>query len=242
MNPLFNLLTDDKPRIAILIDPEKNTDVSLFEHHVRVLMSAKPDFFFVGGSTATRQQTENCIRALRLWTRIPVILFPGSSEQFSKNADAILFLSLLSSRNPKYLIEEQINSAYEVFSSGIESISTSYILLDGGTNTSTIRVTESSPIDQSSLTLIHKTALAGTLMGHKALYLDAGSGAAKPVSEEIIRLISRVTELLIVGGGIKTPEAISRAHDAGANIVVIGNHLESEPDFAKEIAAYQKTK
>lgn len=239
MSELLQQLTDGMPRIAILIDPEKNTDATLFRQQVQRLVSAKPDLFLVGGSTATREQTENCIALLSQATKIPIVLFPGSSEQFSKKADGLLFLTLLSSRNPKYLIEEQINSATEVAASGIETISTGYILIDGGTSTSTIRVTNSSPLNQKELPLIHKTALAGTLMGHKAIYLDAGSGAVKPVSEEIIHSISRVTKLLIVGGGIRSNEAIRCAHQAGAHLVVIGNHLESEPGFAQEIARYQ---
>lgn len=240
MSELFKQLSDGMPRIAILIDPEKNTDVSLFKQQVQRLVSAKPDLFFIGGSTATRQQTENCIEILRRETQLPVILFPGGAEQFSKKADAILFLSLLSSRNPKYLIEEQIKSAEEVYSSRIENIPTGYILLDGGTSTSTLQVTESSPIDQRSLPLIQHTAMAAALMGHKALYLDAGSGAINPVSKEIISLVSKVTKLLIVGGGLRSIEAIQQAHNAGANLVVIGNHLEAESAFVHEIAKYQK--
>ncbi|MFM2037811.1 MAG: hypothetical protein RL432_750 [Bacteroidota bacterium] len=240
MSNLFRLLTDGKSRIAILIDPEKNTDVLLFKQQIQHLASANPDLFLVGGSTATRRQTESCIDVLRQSTQLPITLFPGSSEQFSKNADALLFLTLLTSRNPKYLIEEQIKSAIEVVDSGIETISTGYLLIDGGTVTSTLRITESAPIAQDALSLIHQTALAGSLIGHQAMYLDAGSGASKPISEEIIRRISNVTKLLIIGGGIRSIEAIELAHKAGANLVVIGNHLESSPDFAKEIAAYQK--
>ena len=240
MSNLFRLLTDGQSRIAILIDPEKNTDVLLFKQQIQHLASANPDLFLVGGSTATRRQTESCIDVLRQSTQLPITLFPGSSEQFSKNADALLFLTLLTSRNPKYLIEEQIKSAIEVVDSGIETISTGYLLIDGGTVTSTLRITESAPIAQDALSLIHQTVLAGSLIGHQAMYLDAGSGASKPISEEIIRRISNVTKLLIIGGGIRSIEAIELAHKAGANLVVIGNHLESSPDFAKEIAAYQK--
>jgi putative glycerol-1-phosphate prenyltransferase len=240
MSELFQELVDGKGRVAILIDPEKNTNKTAFKSHIQTLISAKPDLFFVGGSTGNRAQTENCVSCLKAETQIPVVLFPGNSEQFSAKANAILFLSLLTSRNPKYIIEEQIKSAAEVYLSGIQTIPTGYILIDGGTHTSTLQVTQSTPIAQESLKAIVDTALAGTLMGHKALYIDAGSGATTPISEEIIRTIAPLTQLLIIGGGLRNIAAIKKAHLAGAKVVVIGNQLEKDASFAKEIATYQE--
>lgn len=242
MGKLFSHLSEGTPRLGILIDPEKNTNTRDFNHDVKRLIFAQPDIFLVGGSSATRAQTVLCVEVLKKQTQIPVVLFPGSADQFSKKADAMLFLSLISSRNPQYLIEEQIKSAEEVYHSGIETIPTGYLLLDGGTTTSTSRVTKTAPVDQKMLKLIENTALAGTLMGHLSIYLDAGSGALNPVSEEVIALISPLTKLLIVGGGLRNIEAVKKIHLAGANLVVIGNQLEKDPDFVKKIAAYQKSK
>lgn len=240
MNNTFNHLINGKPKIAILIDPEKNTDAPAFSARLQNYIAGCPDLFLIGGSTATRHQTEQCIERIKKVSNLPIVLFPGSSEQFSSNAHGVLYLNFISSRNPKYLIEEQINSAEEIYTSGIDCISTGYLLIDGGTRTSTARVTQSTPMSQQDVSYIYSTALAGCLMGHSAIYLDAGSGATHPVSEAIITEIAAIAKLLIVGGGIRTVPSIQKAHAAGAKIVVIGNHLEENPSFAQEIAAYQQ--
>lgn len=229
-----------KPKIAILIDPEKNTDAPTFRARLENYIAGCPDLFLIGGSTATRRQTEQCIERIQMVSSLPLVLFPGSSDQISSNANGILYLTFISSRNPKYLIEEQIKSAKEIYKSGIDCISTGYILIDGGTRTSTARVTQSTPISQKDISHIYSTALAGCLMGHSAIYLDAGSGATLPISEAIITEIAAIAKLLIVGGGIRTVSSIQKAHAAGAKIVVIGNYLEENPSFAQEIAAYQQ--
>ena len=219
--------------LAILLDPEK-ADLS----RLSFTQDCHPDFIFVGGSTGG--DTTDFIKALRLEISkcrnvdIPIILFPGNAEQFSEEADAILFLSLLSGNNPEYLIGQQIKAARNIHDSHIDVIPTAYILIDGGVETSTMRVTKTEPLKPSNLQTIIDTCIAAELMGKKAIYLEAGSGAKTPVSPEIIRAVrNKVSIPLIVGGGIRTPQAMNAAYEAGANIVVIGNHFESHPEALK---------
>ena len=168
---------------------------------------------------------------------IPIILFPGSAAQFTPEADAVLYLSLLSGNNPEYLIGQQIKSARTIQDSSMEVIPTGYILIDGGVETSTMRVTGTKPLDPTTaegIRTIIDTSIAAELMGKKAIYLEAGSGAQTPVPPEIIKAVRAKTSLtLIVGGGIRTPEAMNAAYAAGADIVVIGNHFESHPEELK---------
>ena len=232
----------NKKGLALLLDPEK-ADLSRLSFTAEI----HPDYIFVGGSTGG--DTTDFVRALRKkliansqkpTAKIPIILFPGNAAQFTPEADAILFLSLLSGRNPEYLVEQQIKSARAIKKSQIRSISTAYILIDGGVETSTMRVTNTRPLDPTDLTTIEDTVIAAELMGKEAVYLEAGSGAKTPVSTEIIVAVRAATSMtLIVGGGIRTPEAMNAAYNAGADIVVIGNHFESHPEelaqFCREV-------
>ena len=163
--------------------------------------------------------------------QIPVILFPGDATQFSPKADAVLFLSLLSGKNPEYLVNQQVKSARAIYESHMDFVPTAYILIDGGVETSTMRVTQTQPLDPNDITTIVDTCIAAELMGKKAIYLEAGSGAIHPVPADIIKAVRAVTSCtLIVGGGIRTPEAMNAAYNAGADIVVIGNHFEEHPE------------
>jgi len=224
----------NKKALALLLDPEK-ADLS----RLTFSPDCHPDLIFVGGSTGG-DPTE-FIQELRkkipiTHYQIPIILFPGDAAQFSPSADAILFLSLLSGRNPEYLINQQVKSARVIQDSHIDFIPTAYILIDGGIETSTMRVTGTKPLAPDDIDTIIDTCIAAELMGKKAIYLEAGSGALNPVSPSIIRAVrERVSTTLIVGGGIRTPEAMNAAFDAGADIVVIGNHFESHPE---ELAAF----
>ena len=215
--------------LALLLDPEKtNLEVLALSEN------SCPDYIFVGGSTGG--DTTDFIKKLKsklssLRLQIPIVLFPGNPSQFSKEVDAVLFLSLLSGRNPEMLVGQQIKAARAVQESGVETIPMGYILIDGGTETSTMRVTQTQPISPSEIDTIVDTAIAAELMGKKLIYLEAGSGAQTPVSQDIIRAVrSRVNIPLIVGGGIRTPQAMQAAFNAGADIVVIGNHFESHPE------------
>jgi tRNA(adenine34) deaminase len=216
-------------KLAILLDPEKaNLDALSFTSE------CYPDYIFVGGSTGG--DTTDFVRALKTKLSIvhcpsSIILFPGNSSQFTPEADAVLFLSLLSGNNPEYIVGQQIKSARAIYESHMDFVPTAYILIDGGVETSTMRVTGTKPLDPSDLQTIIDTCIAAELMGKKAIYLEAGSGALNPVSTDIIKAVRAHTSLtLIVGGGIRTPEAMNAAYDAGADIVVIGNHFESHPE------------
>ena len=216
--------------LALLLDPEK-ADLSALP----ITPEVHPDYIFVGGSTGG--DTTPFVRALRekLATRLPIVLFPGSAAQFTPEADAVLYLSLLSGNNPEYLIGQQIKSAQAIHDSSVEVIPTGYVLIDGGVETSTMRVTNTKPLSPTDIDTIVNTCIAAELMGKKAIYLEAGSGAKTPVSPEIIRSVRANTSVtLIVGGGIRTPEAMNAAYSAGADIVVIGNHFESHPEELKD--------
>ena len=218
-----------KHSLALLLDPEKaNLDA------LPITDLCHPDYIFVGGSTGG--DTTDFIRALKEKLpitnhQLPIILFPGNSSQFSPEADGILFLSLLSGNNPEYIVGQQIKSARAVHDSHMDFVPTAYVLIDGGVETSTMRVTGTKPLDPKDVKTIVDTCIAAELMGKKAIYLEAGSGAITPVSTDIIKAVREaVSVTLIVGGGIRTPEAMNAAYRAGADIVVIGNHFESHPE------------
>ena len=240
--------------LALLLDPEK-ADLS----RLVFTPDACPDYIFVGGSTGG--DTTSFVRALKekLLTAKggptakrsyspqgghglpPIILFPGNAAQFTPEADAILFLSLLSGDNPEYITGQQIKSAMAVHDSSMEVIPTGYILIDGGLETSTMRVTGTKPLQPSDLPTIVSTAVAAELMGKRLIYLEAGSGALTPVSPEIIRAVRAETTVpLIVGGGIRTPEAMLAAYAAGADIVVIGNHFEEHPEALQDFCHHDE--
>ena len=238
--------------LALLLDPEKaNLDA------LPLAPDCLPDYIFVVGSTggdptafvralreklslaanevsgptAQRSYSTGGLTAKGGHGLLPIVLFPGSADQFTPEADAILYLSLLSGRNPEYLVDQQVRSARAIHDSSVTVIPTAYILIDGGVETSTMRVTGTTPLSPSDLPTIIDTCIAAELMGKKAIYLEAGSGAKTPVSPDIIREVRKNTSAtLIVGGGIRTPEAMQAAYSAGADIVVIGNHFESHPE------------
>ena len=215
--------------LALLLDPEK-ADLS----RLPISECCYPDYIFVGGSTGgdtTEFIDELRLKIADLRLQIPIVLFPGNSSQFSPKADAILYLSLLSGNNPEYLVGQQIKSARMIHESHLDFVPTAYVLIDGGVETSTMRVTGTQPLDPKDLQTIVDTCIAAELMGKKAIYLEAGSGALNPVSPDIIKAVRAVTSVtLIVGGGIRTPKAMQAAYDAGADIVVIGNHFEAHPE------------
>ncbi len=218
-----------KHSLALLLDPEK-AELS----RLPISESCFPDYIFVGGSTGG-DPTE-FVRNLKsqisnLKSQIPIILFPGNSSQFTPEVDAVLYLSLLSGRNPEYLVGQQIKSARAIREAKVDFVPTAYILIDGGVETSTMRVTDTQPIPQTDIDTIVDTCIAAEMMGKQLIYLEAGSGAINPVSPEIIQAVRAKTSVpLIVGGGIRTPEAMNAAYAAGADIVVIGNHFEEKPE------------
>ena len=219
---------------ALLIDPEKCSD----EWLCRVMSMLNEQqatvngqlFIFVGGSQL-KESIYNTVEKIKRLTSVPVVMFPGDASQFAENVDALLFLSLASGRNAKYLIEQHIEAAPLIKHAGIETIPTGYILIDGGKLTAVERVSHTTPYSAENIELIANTALACQLLGQKIVYLEAGSGANRSVPQNVIKATREAIDIpLIIGGGIKTPEMMQCAFDAGADLVVVGNHLESHPE------------
>lgn len=224
LSKIQNCKNQQTPLLAILIDPNKQDSYLPLLPHLQ-----HTDLIFIGGSTG--ESIEPCITTLRQYTTSPIVLFPGNIAQFSPKADALLFLSLLNSQNVDMLITPHIAIAKQVIASGIESIPMGYILLDGNRKSSVEIVSKCTPIPQDNIEQIVATALAGQLLGKQLIYLEAGSGAKKAVSIDIIRAVKDQLHIpLIVGGGICTPDAMIQAYQAGADIVVIGNHFEQYPE------------
>lgn len=222
--------------LALLIDPEKQSSVQALYPFLSL-----PDLIFVGGSTGN--QCDTCVGELRKQTSRPIVLFPGNITQFTAKADALLFLSVLTSRLPQLLIEPHIQMATTILQSGIETIPMGYLLIDGGRKSSVEIATNTQSVPQTDISTIVQTAVAGQLLGKQLIYLEAGSGAKTPVSSDIIYAVRKQLQVpLIVGGGICTPEAMIRAFDAGADIVVIGNHFEQHPDEIGDFVRIKRNK
>jgi phosphoglycerol geranylgeranyltransferase len=240
MSSIFFDLINKKRSIAVLIDPEKfkfqNSDV-----FIEKLRIANPNFIFIGGSTVSKVDFDFCISTIKKNLNFPIIIFPGGSHQISPLADAILLLSLISGRNPDYLIGHHIAAAEELNEMSLEIISTSYLLVDGGKKTSVEFISQTTPLPSDQIALARRIALAGKLQGKQLTYLDAGSGANNPIPSIMIEQVKSIGSPLIVGGGIRSIEEIERCHNAGANVVVIGNAIENEVNFLLDIANYQKS-
>ncbi len=234
-----------KKMFVVLLDPDKcsNTDARTL---IRLLNVSTPDFVFVGGSQM-KGSAEELISLLKQHLPIPVILFPGHMSQFSSNADALLYLSLISGRNPEFLIGQHVESAFAIRKSQIEVIPTAYILLDGGIQSAVQEVTGTTPIDLNDPDKIVSTALAGELLGMKMVYLEAGSGAKNPVPVEMVSIVRQNIKLpIIVGGGINASGLLPQLFDAGADVVVVGNALENNmkrlPEFVGLTKLYNRNK
>lgn len=212
--------------LAVLIDPDKfdNQTAAVF---LRKLPS-EVTHLFVGGSTVEPAQTEATVKAIKAETSLPVVLFPGHYTQITEAADALLFLSLLSGRNPEYLIGQQVKSVGLLRNSSLEIIPAGYLLIDGGRECAVQKVSKTEPLPQENIQNIVNTALAGQFSGKKLIYLEAGSGASNPVSTEIISEVRAALNIpLIVGGGIRSSAGLKKAFSAGADMVVIGTAFEN---------------
>ena len=216
---------ENRKLLAILIDPDKFNEKQVDDFFQN--LPFETTHILVGGSTVEYGRTCAVVSAIKLVSRLPVILFPGDSSQISSEADALLFLSLISGRNPEFLIEQQVRSVEKIKSSDLEVIPTGYILIDGGRETSVQKVSKTIPINQKDLKLVVNTALAGQYSGKKLIYLEAGSGAEYPVSSEIIKAVSSSLEIpVIVGGGIRKQQQMHNAYKSGATMVVMGTAFE----------------
>ncbi|QNJ97256.1 geranylgeranylglyceryl/heptaprenylglyceryl phosphate synthase [Constantimarinum furrinae] len=214
-----------KNGLAILIDPDK-FDIENTATFLRKLPSHTA-MLFVGGSTVPYGMTKDLIDKLKLFTAKPIVLFPGDVSQIVPNADGLLFLSLVSGRNPEYLIGQQIKAVQHLKQTELEVIPTAYLLIDGGNISAVEGVTGTSPMSQNDITGIVDTATASEYLGMKLVYLEAGSGALNPVRSEIIAAVKEAISIpLLVGGGIRTEAQKQAAYDAGADLVVMGTAFE----------------
>jgi len=223
--------------MAVLFDPDK---MRLEKMNQTLELAAKLniDYFFIGGSLIVNNMLDEVLASIRQRCSIPLVLFPGSSFQLSYKADALLFLSLISGRNPELLIGQHVIAAPFLKMSPLEIISTGYLLIDGGVQTSVQYMSNTYPIPAQKADIAVCTALAGEMLGLKLIYLDAGSGARNPISSAMIEAVSNAVSVpVIVGGGIRTPEKVAENYRAGADVVVVGTALESDPSLMREMAA-----
>jgi putative glycerol-1-phosphate prenyltransferase len=225
-----------KKGLAILIDPDKADE----GHLQKMLLWANKvpvSYIFIGGSLLLKDQFHKVVRQINDLSEIPILLFPGNNTQISPDADGILFLSLLSGRNAELLIGQHVHAAPQIRDAGLEAISTAYLLVDGGKATTASYISQSLPIPADKPEISATTALAGKYLGFQCIYLDAGSGAEKPVPVSHIEAVKHATgKPVIVGGGIRSVQRAEEAWKAGADIIVVGNALEASQEFADELA------
>jgi len=225
-----------KKRFAMLVDPDKYNDRSL-DQLIKYINQDPPDLLLVGGSILFNP-IEITITALKLGTKIPVFIFPGNVIQLSDRADGILFLSLISGRNAEFLIGNHVLAAPHLNRSGIEVIPTGYMLIENGHSTSVEYMSNTCPIPASKPEIAVATAMAGEMLGMKTIYLEAGSGAARPVGLDMISAIRKHISLpLIVGGGISSVKGARDVYRAGADLIVVGTALEHQPALISEFCA-----
>ncbi|NJB82426.1 geranylgeranylglyceryl/heptaprenylglyceryl phosphate synthase [Wenyingzhuangia aestuarii] len=217
--------------IAVLVDPDKTSTNDVKDICNRI-NNAAIDYLFLGGSTVSNHQTEIIAKEIQKYITIPVVLFPGDYKHLTHYADAVLLLNLISGNNPEYLIHQQVKAVPFLTKSSLEIIPTGYVLIDGGTETSTIKVTQTTPIHQQAEQQIVHTCLAGQYMGQKLLYLEAGSGATLPVGKDVVMSVYNSVNIpIIVGGGIRSLNKINEIHNAGATLVIIGTAFEKNKIF-----------
>jgi phosphoglycerol geranylgeranyltransferase len=238
---IYHSLTERKRQgkksFAVLIDPDK-VDNNNIKHLVELAVAARVDYFLVGGSLVVSNYLDECVQLIKKSCAIPVILFPGSPSQVSKYADALLYLSLISGRNAELLIGQHVVSAPAVKQSGLEIMSTGYMVIDGGAPTTVSYISNATPIPADKNEIAVCTAMAGEMLGMKLIYMDAGSGAKKAITENMIEKVSKSIEApLIIGGGIINPEKAYLNCKSGADVIVVGNAIEKDPSLIKEMAA-----
>ena len=220
-------------QFAVLIDPDKFHSTKI----IKLAEAAGVDYFMVGGSLISSGNFDKCIDTLRSNTSIPIIIFPGNNLQISKHADAILLLSLISGRNPDFLIGQHVIGAPFLKSSGLEIIPTGYMLIESEKQSAASYMSNTLPIPNDKYDIAMSTALAGEMLGLKLIYMDAGSGVKRSIASEMIKKVRSVINIpLVIGGGINTPEKAVSACKAGGDIIVVGNALEKEVTLIKNIS------
>lgn len=237
---IYQSLTERKKQgkksFAVLIDPDR-VNPSVLDELVELSVSAKVDYLLVGGSLVISNYLDECVQHLKKNCDIPVVIFPGSPSQASKYADALLYLSLISGRNPELLIGQHVVSATLVKQSGLEIMPTGYIVIDGGAPTTVSYISNAAPIPSDKNEIAMCTAMAGEMLGLKLIYMDSGSGAKRPITESMIKTVAdNISVPLIVGGGIIEPEKAYLNCKAGSDVIVVGNAIEKDASLIKEMS------
>lgn len=225
-----HIIHKKKAKLAVLIDPDKfDADLPL------MIADSSASFILVGGSKLSGGNIDQTVKAIKKQCHLPVILFPGDESQLTAKADGIFILSLISGRNPEYLIEKQVKAAQQIKKLKLKTFPVAYVLVESGSVSETQRVTKTKPLNSAQL--IINTALAAQQLGFKAVYLEAGSGSKAKVNSKIVRAVSKQIDIpLIVGGGITSASAIKAILNAGANVVVVGNVLERNKNLISEFS------
>ena len=239
MNPIYHdIKSAAKNReklLAVLSDPDK-MELENVSGFIKKVNQSIATHIFVGGSTVEEFKTERIVVKIKKQTELPVILFPGDVTQLTEEADGLLFLSLISGRNPEYLIGKHVEAVSKLSYANIEVIPTGYLLIENGKQTSVELVSQTKPLSRNNVILIGDTAKAGELLGMKLIYLEAGSGAAHPVDSEIISKVKNILNIpLIVGGGIRSKQELEKVYKSGADLVVIGTAFEDNENFFEEL-------
>jgi len=232
---MLSSITRGEQLLAVLIDPDK-MDLEGLSSFMIKLNASIVTHIFVGGSTVEAFKTDELICVLKGLTDLPIVIFPGDVSQISSHADALLFLSLVSGRNPDYLIGKQIEAVSVLRNMALEVIPTGYLLIENGKKTAVERVTQTQPLTRYDIQHIVDTAVACQLLGMKCIYLEAGSGAINPINVEIIQAVKKEVHIpLIIGGGITSKQQLDSAYAAGADMVVIGTAFEENASFFEEL-------
>lgn len=222
---------ENRRLLAILLDPDK-VDLDNASILIDKIKQSPATHIFVGGSLVLSNKIDDLILKLKQDCELPIILFPGNPSQISSFADGILFLSLISGRNPDYLIEHHVNAIPILKQTNLEVIATGYILIESGNETAVSRVSQTKPLARNNAEYILQTAQAGEMLGNKLIYLEAGSGAEYTVPQKVVTLVSKnIGVPIIVGGGITDLRIIQKMYDAGADLVVIGTAFENDLNF-----------
>jgi putative glycerol-1-phosphate prenyltransferase len=237
LDALYQQKASARKAFAVLIDPDKLNDQALLDT-IQLAIASKVDYFFVGGSLVVTDTLDKVVTTIKAACSIPVVLFPGSPDQITPSADALLYLSLISGRNPELLIGQHVISAPFVRQSGLEIIPVGYMLVDGGTPTTVSYISNTNPIPANKNDIASCTAMAGEMLGLKVIYMDAGSGAQTAIPTAMIQQVAKYIQIpLIIGGGITTAAKAKENCLAGADIIVVGNAVEKDPALISEIAA-----
>lgn len=237
LNNLQQRHKENKKSIAVLVDPDKAEDPSRLQHLINLASENCVNYFFVGGSLVTSANLSEVVKKIKENVTIPVVLFPGNAIQVDASADGLLFLSLISGRNPELLIGQHVVAAPILKNTRLEVIPTGYMLINSGKITSVAYISNTMPIPDDKYSLAASTALAGQMLGLQTIYIDAGSGAEKEISPRMIAAVRKSVSIpLIVGGGINSSRKAIAALEAGADMIVVGNALEKDPDLLTEVS------